>query len=98
MFIRKKDSVPSTSISNAITATEIGRRRASRTRPIMIEIPLRTPRTLLDSEAGTKKFERRALSHGAKRRKPQCGGLRNHLLVPFFDLVGVKRSLTGSCD
>src|SRR6266446_2269165 len=40
MFIRKKDSVPRTSISSAITAIEIGRRSARRTSHIMIEIPL----------------------------------------------------------
>src|SRR3984957_2321344 len=39
IFIKKKDSVPSTSISRAITATEIGRRRASRTIHIMAELP-----------------------------------------------------------
>ena len=41
MFIRKNDSVPSTSMSSAITATEIGRRDARRTSHIMIEIPRR---------------------------------------------------------
>ena len=66
MFIRKKDSVPRTSISSAITATEIGRRSARRTSHIMIEIPRRPLSMAHEHEAAIKTSKRQALRHGAK--------------------------------